>query len=99
VSGDMPPLPNTPSWRCVQLKKHRDNFTFHHSNIIFHSMPRSSSWPLPFRFSNQNFSFITFSTKSMDTSVGIATDYGLDDRSSNSGGGWEFFSSPYPDRL
>jgi hypothetical protein len=29
-----------------------------------------------------------------------ATDYGLDDRGSNSGKGWEFFSStPCPDRL
>jgi hypothetical protein len=28
--------------------------------------------------------------KSRDGSVGIATDYGLDDRGSNPGGGWEF---------
>jgi hypothetical protein len=27
MSGDIPPLPNTPSWRGVQLK-HRDNFIF-----------------------------------------------------------------------
>jgi hypothetical protein len=27
VSGAIPPLPNTPSWRRAQLK-HRDNFTF-----------------------------------------------------------------------
>jgi len=24
----IPPLPNTPSWRGAQLKKHRGNFTF-----------------------------------------------------------------------
>jgi hypothetical protein len=35
-----------------------------------------------------------------DTSVGIATGYRLDDRSSIPGGGWEFFSStPCPNRL
>jgi len=28
VSGAIPPLPNTPSWRGAELKKHRDNFTF-----------------------------------------------------------------------
>jgi hypothetical protein len=29
MSGAVPPLPNTPSWRGAQLnKKHRDNFTF-----------------------------------------------------------------------
>jgi hypothetical protein len=27
MSGDIPPLPNTHSWRGAQLK-HRDNFTF-----------------------------------------------------------------------
>jgi hypothetical protein len=27
MSGAIPPLPNTPSWRFAQLK-HRDNFTF-----------------------------------------------------------------------
>jgi len=28
MSGSIPPLPNTPSWRGVQFKKkHRDNFT------------------------------------------------------------------------
>jgi hypothetical protein len=28
MSGAIPPLPNTPSWRGAQLKdKHRDNFT------------------------------------------------------------------------
>jgi hypothetical protein len=27
MSGAIPPLPNTPSWRGAQLK-HRDNFTF-----------------------------------------------------------------------
>jgi hypothetical protein len=27
MSGVIPPLPNTPSWRGAQLK-HRDNFTF-----------------------------------------------------------------------
>jgi hypothetical protein len=38
--------------------------------------------------------------KSRDSSVGIATDYGLDDRGLNPGGSWEFFSSiPCPDRL
>jgi hypothetical protein len=25
MSGDMPPLPNTPSWRDSQKKKQRDN--------------------------------------------------------------------------
>jgi len=24
----IPPLPNTPSWRGAQLKRHRNNFTF-----------------------------------------------------------------------
>jgi hypothetical protein len=28
MSGAIPPLPNTASWSCVQLKEHRDNFTF-----------------------------------------------------------------------
>jgi hypothetical protein len=28
MSGAIPPLPNTPSWRGTHLKKHRDNFTF-----------------------------------------------------------------------
>jgi hypothetical protein len=28
MSGAIPPLPNTPSWRGAQLK-HRDNFTFY----------------------------------------------------------------------
>jgi len=28
MSGVMPPLPNTPSWRGAELK-HRDKFTFH----------------------------------------------------------------------
>jgi len=27
MSGTIPPVPNTPSWRGAQLK-HRDNFTF-----------------------------------------------------------------------
>jgi ABC-type spermidine/putrescine transport system permease subunit I len=27
MRGAIPPLPNTPSWRCAQ-EKHRDNFTF-----------------------------------------------------------------------
>jgi hypothetical protein len=31
---------------------------------------------------------------SRGSSVGIATGYGLDDRGSIPGGGWEFFSSP-----
>jgi hypothetical protein len=26
--GAIPPLPNTPSWRGAQLKKHKDNFNF-----------------------------------------------------------------------
>jgi hypothetical protein len=38
--------------------------------------------------------------ESRDSAVGIATRYGLDDRSSSPGGGWEFFSStPCPDWL
>jgi hypothetical protein len=38
--------------------------------------------------------------KSRDSSVGIATGYGLDDRSSIPGEGWKFFSSTLcPDRL
>jgi len=30
MSGDIPPPPNTPSWRGAQLKKkkHRNNFNF-----------------------------------------------------------------------
>jgi len=28
MRGAIPPLPNKPSWRGAQLKKHRDNFTF-----------------------------------------------------------------------
>jgi hypothetical protein len=27
MRGTIPPLPNTPSWRCAQIK-HRDNFSF-----------------------------------------------------------------------
>jgi hypothetical protein len=38
--------------------------------------------------------------KSLASSVGIETDYGLDDRGTNTGGGWEFFSStPLPDQF
>jgi hypothetical protein len=33
-------------------------------------------------------------SKSRDSSVGIVTGYGLDDRGLNPDGGWEFFSSP-----
>jgi hypothetical protein len=33
MSGETPPLPNTPSWRGAQLK-HRDNFTFY----LYHAM-------------------------------------------------------------
>jgi hypothetical protein len=33
-----------------------------------------------------------YSLISWNKSVGIATDYGLDDRDSNPGGGWEYFS-------
>jgi len=28
MRGDIPPLPNTPSWHGAQLKKHKDNVTF-----------------------------------------------------------------------
>jgi hypothetical protein len=39
MSGATPPLPNTPSWRGGQLKKHWDNFTFtfelFHSSLAF----------------------------------------------------------------
>jgi len=31
--GDIPPLPNTPSWHGAQLK-HRDNFTFTFTNLL-----------------------------------------------------------------
>jgi hypothetical protein len=38
--------------------------------------------------------------KSRDSSLGIALGYGLKDRGSIPGGGWEFFSSPpRPERL
>jgi len=29
MNGAIPPLPNMPSWRGSQLKKHRDNFAAH----------------------------------------------------------------------
>jgi hypothetical protein len=39
-------------------------------------------------------------TVSRDSSIGIETDYGLEDRGLIPGGGWEFFSlTPCPDRL
>jgi len=34
MSGAVPPLPITPSWRGTQLK-HRDNFTFIFKNLAF----------------------------------------------------------------
>jgi hypothetical protein len=42
MSGAIPPLPNTPSWRGAQLK-HRDSFTFTSTsrvmkNIISHNI-------------------------------------------------------------
>jgi hypothetical protein len=41
-----------------------------------------------------------FISYSQNSSVGIVTGYGLDDRGSIPGGGYEFFSStPCPDRL
>jgi hypothetical protein len=33
MSGDVSPLPNTPSWRGAQLK-HRDNFTFTFTPLV-----------------------------------------------------------------
>jgi hypothetical protein len=46
MSGAIPPLPNRPSWRGVQLK-HRDNFTFTFNNasalwfkVLAHHYPR-----------------------------------------------------------
>jgi hypothetical protein len=48
---------NTPSWRSTQLKSQGQlylNLYISHTNIILPSMPRSSEWPLPFRFPNQN---------------------------------------------
>jgi hypothetical protein len=40
MSGAIPPLPNTPSWRGAQLK-HRDNFTFTFKHIYFELTPWS----------------------------------------------------------
>jgi hypothetical protein len=34
MSGSIPPIPNTPSWRGAQLK-HRDNFTFTYPGSCF----------------------------------------------------------------
>jgi hypothetical protein len=73
MSGAIPSLLNTPSWRGAQLK-HRDNFTF---------------LPLPLRaasFELRTLKSITdgmiVCVKSNDSSVGIALGYGLDDRGS-----------------
>jgi hypothetical protein len=33
MGGDIPSLPNTPSWRGAQLK-HRDNFTFNFIGLL-----------------------------------------------------------------
>jgi hypothetical protein len=48
MSGAIPPLPNTPSWRRAQLK-HRDNFTLHNYikiyNIIQNHIPRKTFFP------------------------------------------------------
>jgi hypothetical protein len=37
MSGAIPPLPNTPSWRGAYLK-HRDNFTFTFTMRPLHSL-------------------------------------------------------------
>jgi hypothetical protein len=34
MSGAIPPLPNTPSWRGAQLKQ-RDNFTFYVQKLMY----------------------------------------------------------------
>jgi len=48
-----PPLvPILSQWHSVHTYSH--NFPKIHSNFNFPSMPRSSKWSLPFRFSNQN---------------------------------------------
>jgi hypothetical protein len=33
MRGTITPLPNTPSWCCDELKKHRDKFTFTDSSV------------------------------------------------------------------
>jgi hypothetical protein len=38
MRGAIPPLPNTPSWRCAQLKQ-RDNFTFTFTFTIYNLFP------------------------------------------------------------
>jgi hypothetical protein len=42
MSGAVPPLPNTPSWRGARLGEHRDNFTlftfYNHSIILVLTM-------------------------------------------------------------
>jgi hypothetical protein len=44
--------------------------------------------------------YVYISLTSWDSLGGIVTDYRLDDRGSNPGGGWEFFfSTPRPDRF
>jgi hypothetical protein len=39
MSGAIPPLPNTPSWRGAQLN-HRDNFTFTFTDIYIYISSR-----------------------------------------------------------
>jgi hypothetical protein len=54
----------------------------------------------PFKHLHHNISRVPRIHMSRDSSVSIATGYGLDDRGSIPGGGWQFFSSTLcPDRL
>jgi hypothetical protein len=61
--------------------------------VFYWNMEMSSEWNFgqikPFYLY-----IFSYSLKFWGSSVGIAAGYGLDDRVSNPGGGWEIFSSP-----
>jgi hypothetical protein len=73
--------------KCVHDKSHCQPHSWQKER---HPPPRKKKH-------NEYFPSRSWLTVSLNSSVGIATDYGLDDWSSSPGGGWEFFSStPYP---
>jgi hypothetical protein len=69
-------------------------------NIVIHRTENKTERYLPAlmtlhkRIISWTIKYHTNNTKRRHGSVGIATGYGLDDRASIPGGGWEFFPSP-----
>jgi hypothetical protein len=82
MSGTIPPLPNTPSWRGAQLKKkHRENFTFYltdygHIEVNPPSMGTAKTEAGPKKVSNA----VTGVSQRTEAMGG-------------GGGGWMFFNS------